>query len=396
HDIPPAESHNFDFSWEHQVKGSDLSWKLTPFARRSRNESIFVILDPATNFTSSIPALSSDARGFELSVRKGDFTRNGFAGQLAYTYTHVAAKYQTLPGGSTALDNVNVAIRQYNAYTSYCATHPSDRQCGTPTNGAAAAPCYTSAGNADAACVAGSVANPYWNAPVQSLFDPSASYYPFNQTFGTGFSSNASSYNVPHVASLILNYKRDRLSITPSFQFTAGGRYGSPVMGIAMDPAGGGCTPLPGAIAGDPRYPYGAPGGAPYAAQNCAGFMTGPDPFTGHFDQPGAFREPSQLIGNIGISYEASKRVTLNLLAINVLGTCFGGQQEPWTNAGPKIGCWYNAATGFQAGNFYNPGNTLTRQSYPYFPVIGSIAGQQAYGTAIGPFQLMMSAHIKF
>ena len=56
----------------------------------------------------------------------------------------------------------------------------------------------------DPTCAAGDIANPYWNAPVQPLFNPSASYYPYNQTFSSGFSSNASSYNVPHVAAVIL------------------------------------------------------------------------------------------------------------------------------------------------------------------------------------------------
>ena len=396
HAIPPSESWNLDFSWEHQSKGSDLSWELSPFVRKTRNEDINVILDPVTNFVSAIPALSSDIKGIEMLIRKGDFSRNGFAGQLAYTYTHVASRYQILPGGATALDNVNNAVRQYNSYTSFCATNPGDKRCNgiLPTNGAAPAPCYTSAGAPDPTCVAGSIANPYWNAPVQPLFDPNATYAPYNQTFGTGFSSNAASYNFPHVATLILNYKHDRWAFTPSLQFSAGAKYGSPVMGIAMDPAAG-CTGLASGLAGDPRYPYGAPGGAPYDAQSCPGFLTGPDPFTQKFDTPGQFTEPSQLTANLGISYEASKRLKLSVLAVNLYGTCFGGSREPWTNDGPKIGCSYNAATGLQAGNFYNPGNDFQHQAYPYFPVTGGIAGQQAYGTNVNPLQVFFTAQFK-
>lgn len=395
HSIPPAESWNLDFSWEHQVKGSDLTWKVSPFFRRTRNEDINVVLDPVTNFVSSIPALSSNVRGVELLLRKGDFARNGFAGQLSYTYTYETSRYQTLPGGSTALDNVNSSIRQYNAYTSFCATHPSDSRCGTTTTGTTAAPCYANDGTPVPSCGASSIANPYWNAPVQQLFDPKAEYFPYNQTFGTGFASNASSYNLPHVAALILNYKHNKWAFTPSIQFTAGGRYGSPVMGIAMDPAAGGCAPLAGTTANDPRYPYGAAGGAPYDAQGCTGYVTGPDPYTGKFDKPGQFVEPSQLVANLGISYEASKRVKLSVLAVNLYGSCFGGTQAAWTGAGPKIGCWYGSATGFQAGNFYNPGNAFQVQSYPYSPVLGGIAGQQAYGTAVNPLQIYFSAQIK-
>ncbi|HEY0396720.1 MAG TPA: TonB-dependent receptor [Candidatus Elarobacter sp.] len=396
HDIPPQESWNFDFSWEHQVRGTDVSWKLTPFVRHTRNENINVVLDPTTAFVSGIDTLSSNISGIEMLFRKGDFSRNGFAAQLAYTYTHEMSRFQKLPGGLTALDGVNSAVKGYNAYTSFCAAHPTDGRCGSTTTGGTASPCYAVDGTPDPACTAGSVANPYWNAPAQPLFDVNGSYYPYNQTLGTGFSANASSYNIPHVATLILNYKHDKWAFTPTVQLTGGGRYGSPVQGIGIDPAAGGCTPLPGgSTAGDPRYPYGAPGGAPYMAQDCVSQIVIPDPYTQKFDNLGSFVEPTQVVANLGITYQASKKVTLNLLAVNVFGTCFGGTQMPWTNAGSKNGCWYGAATGFQAGNFYNPGNPLQAQSYPYFPVTGGIAGQTVYGTGIQPLQIFFSAQLK-
>jgi hypothetical protein len=396
HDQPPQESWNFDFSWEHQVRGTDLSWKVTPFFRRTRNENITVILNPITAFSSGIDALSSDVKGVELLFRKGDFSRNGFAAQLAYTYTYEKSRFQTLPGGFSALDSVNASVAGYNAYTSFCAAHTTDRRCGSTASNTPAAPCYDADGSANPGCTAGSVANPYWNAPVQNLFDTNATYYPYNQTFGTGFSANASSYNIPHVATLILNYKHDKWAVTPSFQLTAGGRYGSPVQGVGVAPDLGGCTPLTGAtVAGDPRYPYGAPGGSPYLAQNCLGSITAVDPFTGHFDAPGEFIEPSQLVANLGVSYQANKRLKLNVLAVNVFGTCFGGTHQAWTNAGPKYGCWYGSGTGFQAGNLYNPGNAFAPQAYPYFPVLGGIAGQTVYGSNVQPLQVFFSAQFK-
>jgi hypothetical protein len=399
HELPPEESNNFDFSWEHQVKGSDISWKLTPFVRTTRNEDITVILNPVTNFASAIPALSSNIHGIEALFRKGDFSRNGFAAQIAYTYTSEQSKYQTLPGGSTALDNVNAAVKTYNGYTSFCAANPGDKRCGLPSNGLTASPCYTSGANVpDPTCAAGDIANPYWNAPVQPLFNPNANYYPYNQTFSSGFSSNASSYNIPHVAAIILNYKHDKWAFTPTFQVSAGGRYGSPTMGLGVDPAGGGCTALTGlSTTGDPRYPYGAAGGSPYAAQNCGpAYLTAiPDPYTGKFDTPGQFVEPTQVVANLGITYAATKRLTFSLLGVNLFGTCFGGSKQAWTNAGPKIGCWYGSASGWQAGNFYNPGDMLTTQSLPYFPVAGQINGQQVYGTAVNPLQVFLSAQYK-
>jgi len=395
HSIPPEVSFNYDFSWEHQVKGSDMSWKVTPFYRKTDNEDINVVLDPTTNFVSAIPALASDIKGIELLLRKGDFSRNGFAAQLSYTYTYEQSKYQTLPGGTTALTQVNSSVAQYNAYTSFCGSHPTDKRCGTTLTGVAAAPCYAG-GVADPTCsMTGTVANPYWNAPVQNLFNPNANYYPYNQTFGTGFSANASSYNIPHVAALILNYKHDKWAFTPTFQATAGGRYGSPVMGLGADPAE--CSGvLAGSTTGDPRYPYGAAGGAPYDAQFCGpGYLTAPDTYTGKFDTPGQFVEPTQILANLGITYQASKRLTLNMTAVNLWGTCFGGSKEPWTFANSKYGCWYGSASGWQSGNFYNPGVALDTQSYPYFPVVGGIAGQQVYGTNVNPLQLFFTAQYK-
>ena len=97
----------------------------------------------------------------------------------------------------------------------------------------------------------------------------------------------------------------------------------------------------------------------------------------------------------MNLSYAASKRLTFNMTAVNVFGTCFGGSKEPWTFANSKLGCWYGSATGLQAGNFYNPGNSLQTQTYPYFPITGEIAGQQVYGTNINPLQIFLTANIK-
>jgi hypothetical protein len=105
--------------------------------------------------------------------------------------------------------------------------------------------------------------------------------------------------------------------------------------------------------------------------------------------------EPTQILANLAITYQASKRLTLNVTAVNLWGTCFGGSKEPWTFSNSKLGCWYGSATGFQAGNFYNPGNSFQTQAYPYFPVTGGIAGQQAYGTNVNPLQVFFTAQFK-
>jgi hypothetical protein len=112
------------------------------------------------------------------------------------------------------------------------------------------------------------VANPYWNAPPQPLLDPNGKYLPYS-TFPAGIGSGANSFEFPYVATLILNYKRDRFTITPSFQLEAGNRYGAPETTPGIDPAAG-CGALAGSTVGDPRYPYGTAGGAPYEARACS------------------------------------------------------------------------------------------------------------------------------
>ncbi|HZZ64778.1 MAG TPA: TonB-dependent receptor, partial [Candidatus Baltobacteraceae bacterium] len=271
HQVFPEESFNSDLSWEHQVKGSDLSWKITPFYRHTRNEIFNVLLDPKTNFVSGVNVGRKDVYGVELAVQKGDFNRNGWAGLLSYTYTGGRVHFDTLQNGTTVLTGVNSAISQYNAYTSKCApfqANPSNTsgvpaQCLTPpvpgvaqtvalpSNGAAAAPCYTSAGAPDATCAGGSIANPYWNAPAQGLFNANDAFVPYNQLPGTGVSSVASSYIIPHVAALVVNYRMNKFAVTPQFQIAAGGKYGSQVQGQGIDPAT--CTgALTSGITGDP------------------------------------------------------------------------------------------------------------------------------------------------
>ncbi len=250
HVVPPDITYNFDASWEHQLRHSDVSFKVTPFYRRDFNENQGFYINAAQGFSSGLPIAISSIRGVELAVRKGDFARNGFAAQLAYTYTYSTVRYQTLSNGTTPLTQVNNDIKTYNGYTSFCAANPKDARCGTPTNNAPASPCYLAtttsgsvSGAAPAACTTpGAYANPYWNAPPQALFDEGGIYFPTDPIVA-GVTLQANSYAVPHVASLILNYKRDRFTITPTFQFTAGQRYGVPESVLGVDPAAG-CLPL--------------------------------------------------------------------------------------------------------------------------------------------------------
>ncbi|HZZ66261.1 MAG TPA: TonB-dependent receptor [Candidatus Baltobacteraceae bacterium] len=371
HEVRPPISYNYDFSYERQFKGTDMAIKITPFLRQTHDQIENFYLDIKQGFISGLNAGNQTSSGVELAFTKGDFNRDGFAAQLGFAYTYAKLKFSSLPNGTTILSPINADIQTYNAYTSYCGSHPSDKRCGATTTGVAAAACYTASGAPDPACASGDIANPYWNAPVQSLLDPNAYYLPYS-TIPGGIGTGVNAYTYPYVASLILQYKYKKFTVTPSFQFMAGNRYGAPETMPGIDPAGG-CAPLAGGPAGDPRYPYGAAGGSAYDATTCAATLNAiPDSFTGHFDNLGEFREPSQLQMHLRLSYDFSPRVTGVVTIANLVNTCFGGQQTAFTYYWSHSVCSYSSV-GYglvsPVGNVYNPGdNVQTILKYPYAP----------------------------
>jgi hypothetical protein len=368
------------------VRGTDLSWKISPFFRQSKNELTTLQLDPITNFSSSLNAGTKFVKGIELAVRKGSLDRDGWYAQLAYTYTNANITFRPFANGSTIVDPLNATIRQYNAYTSYCASHQGDPRCVTATVGGSpvsyttgngiAAPCYTQAGAADPGCGAGSIANPYWNAPVETLLDPGTRFNVYQRyATATTFSGSNQSYIAPHLVALVTNYRHGRLNVTPSFQFLGGARYGTPLSTVGADPAAG-CGALSSAIANDPRYPYGAPGGQPFEAASCNNFLQIANPYVHHFDNYGQFLEPNVLTGNLGVSWDVSRKVKVNLLGVNLLSSCFGGSRVPWAVSG-RLGCNLGAI-GTYAGNLYNPGDRIdTVARYPYTPNFTSAGNLQ-------------------
>ncbi len=304
----PEVSFNTDFSWEHQFRGTDLSSRLTPFYRKTQNEFATILVDPKTNFVATVNGQNRTASGFELAVNKGDFNRNGFAGQLSYTYTYAYNKYKVFPTGGSFVTGINQAIQQFNGFT----------------HAGGGAPCYTTGGAADPTCAATSIANPYYNAQPQGLLDPNGKYFPYNQAPGYG-SGASTSYLIPHVASLVVQYKRDRLRVTPSIQFEAGSRYGSPVSVGGIDPSS--CTGALGAAATDPRYAgTGATAGSGYDASTCTGIINVPDPYTGKFDAIGQFVQPNLINANLQVSYDFSRNVTLQVTAANSTRSASAGR----------------------------------------------------------------------
>ena len=395
HEVRPPTSLNYDLSWEQRLKGTDWSFKLTPFYRKTKDQIQNFFLDQATGFISGLNVGRQTSEGVEFQLSKGDFSQNGFSGLLSLTYTHSYINYDKLSNGTTIVSQINGDISNYNAYTSYCASHSTDARCGSTSTGTTAAACYTTAGAPDSACATGDVANPYWNAPVQSLLNPGASY-PVYDIFPGGIGGSADSFEVPYAATFVLNYKHDKFAITPSFQLVGGNRYGSPESTPGIDPAAG-CGALAGSASTDPRYQYGAPAGAPYDAMSCVATISIPNPYTHAFDQPGAFVNPTQFLMNLQISYDVSPKVTLVGTLANLVNKCFGGSKQAWTISDSNV-CSYGIVNGAgiipPVGNVYNPGATIQRLvQYPYGAYLGAVNVDG--NSTLQPFNAYLEARIK-
>ncbi|MBV8368667.1 MAG: TonB-dependent receptor [Candidatus Eremiobacteraeota bacterium] len=386
HPVRPMVANNYDFSYEHSFKG-DTSVKFTPFLRKTQDQIQQFFLDQRTVFVSGLNVGKQTSEGLELEIDKGDFSRNGLAGRLTFTYTNSYINYSRLGSGLSLVDPINGQIQGYNAYTSFCAANAGDARCqhgaGTPV----AAPCYTTGGAAAPACGAGTIANPYWNAPVQALIDPNANFPTFS-LFPGGLPGGGGyfTYGAPYVATLIAQYKHGPLAITPALQFSGGSRYGVPLAtpGIQPDACG---APLPGSTANDPRYRYGAAGGSPYDATNCALNLSIPNPYTNRFDGIGGFVAPNSILLHTQITYDVNKRITLVGNFANIINRCWGGTKVPFAI---NQACSYTTPTiegggNPLIGNQYNPGWNLQPQSYtPYFPTFPAF-----------PFNMYFEARIK-
>jgi outer membrane receptor protein involved in Fe transport len=337
HPVRPATSNNVDFSLEKHFKGTDMSVKITPFYKVTQNALQEVYLDQVQQFASEINAGTQKSHGLELQFTKGHFDREGLALSLSYTYTDTRIRYQNIGGSSVnAIDQINASIQKYNAFTAAGGGAP----CYAVGSGAALSTC---AGNPTA------IQNPYYASPVQALLDRGGWYVPFEFTPAVNDSAQVS-YLVPHVVSLLLNYKKHRLSISPSIQLFAGQPYGAPLNQIGWDPTS--CS------ANQMGIPTAVSAGRGQYADwtSCAGKLNIPNYETGTFDRQGAYTQPTDVQTNLQIGYEASKNVKLSLMLANVYNKCFGGSKMPWTNGGTNV-CGYGLDfTGLGQGvsNFYN------------------------------------------
>ncbi len=400
HNVPAQTSGQYDVSLERHIRGTDLSFKLTPFYNLTNGyqEQSFI----GAGFVTQVPVGRFRSYGVEGALTKGDFSRNGLSGQLSLTYTNARVQYQSGLVNNLGVNQIttyNQAIASYNALAK---GGSQNYACFNPATTAGAGSGVGTPGVA-ATCTGTTIANPYFTAPKQSLLDPSGWYAPASDVALPGVNTGLGLYDAPFIGSLILNYRHDRFSVTPSVQIVSGSSYGSPFTTQGVDPRD--CTTTdPNQTGNQCNYTSLLGAGA-----TPTGLLYVPNWQTGTFDSVGQYRDPNLVVGNIAFSYEVSPRVSLNLTLANIYHTCFGGSKEPWSTAYPASSsiCGYGAnglqVSNYQLGSGYaKPDNAAAYSAsangtslYPwqfqsYAPSNGSFAG-----TVPAPFNAYFTVNVR-
>lgn len=353
HDIYPDTSDNFDLSLEKHVRGTKLSYKVTPFYRDTSNQLQFQAINPVEGTLAGLNVGTQRSYGAEFSLQYGDFSRDGLSEILSYTHTENQIRFNPINGVSV-IDALNAQVELYNSYTSACAGVTKNsanwQACGDGTDSGNAAPILrnTQSGTKNQGTL--KIPNPYYRNALQPLFDTGAWYTPYD-VIPSAFNA-ANGYEVPDVASLIVNYRHGRYALTPSLHYENGSNYGSPLVWPGYVPQS--CSSQPGKTPLTPGVS--CPGGA-------IGAIFLPDPYSGHFDNLGAFMQPAQLSLNLQTSYDVTPNVTLTLQAVNLYNHCFQ-HGFVWDNS---VTCVYsNLPSNILApsGNFVK--NPPAQLRYPY------------------------------
>jgi hypothetical protein len=376
HDVVPDKSTNYDLSWEHHFPGTLTSFKVTPFYRSTQGQLQQLVVNALTGLFASFNAGRQISDGVEFALNSGSFSNNGFAAQFAYTYTRSQVQYKNFANGRNVIDNLNTYIQQYNGFTSACAGS-TNLQCtasGVPSS--KAVPCFDTAGNPLAVCGPGNIANPYFMLSPQPLFDRNGWYSTYD-LIPAPF-AGANGFATPNTATLILNYKRDKWSFTPSVVYSSGAKYGSPVVWPGYDPST--CSAV---VAGNTAD-----------TTTCGGNIFIPDFYTGKFDNLGDFNEPSRITVNMQIAYAASSRVNYALTLTNIVDTCMQRGYK-WDR---KNVCVYSSLPSSilpPVGNFADPTAATTPDDlrFPYAVWLNN-NNTGFVGTTL-PFQASFEVNIK-
>ncbi|HEY2474163.1 MAG TPA: TonB-dependent receptor [Candidatus Cybelea sp.] len=353
HNIYPDTSDNFDLSLEKHVQGTQLSYKITPFYRNTSNQLQFQAINPVQGTLAGLNVGTQRSYGAELSLQYGEFSRDGFSGIFSYTHTQNEVRFSPINGVSV-IDALNSQIALYNSYTAACArvtrSSPNWQACGSGADAGNAAPVLlnTQSGTGNQGKL--KIPNPYYRGALQPLFDTNGWYAPYDVIPSPFNASNG--YSVPDVASLILNYRHGRFAVTPSLHYVNGSNYGSPLVWPGY---------VPQSCSAEPSKTPMAPG------SSCSGGAIGaiflPNPYSGRFDNLGAFIQPAELSANLQTSYDFSPRVTLTVQAVNLYNKCYQ-RGFPWDNS---VTCVYSNLPSnilAPAGNFLR--NPPAQLRYPY------------------------------
>ena len=387
HAVYPDVSSNFDISLEKHIKGTQMSYKISPFYRSTSNQLQYLAIDPLGGTLAGVNVGTQHVSGVELSFQDGDFERDGFAAKLSYTYTNAHVHYNPVQNGVSVLSEINNGIQQYNSYTSACAgVTPSSKNwqaCGAGLYAANAQQTFTNP-NGNGGTV--TVANPYYNNTIQPLLDTNAWYSPYD-VIPSPFNA-ANGYETPNVVSLLLNYKHSKFAITPSVTYNDGSFYGSPLVEPGYVPQS--CTANPAATPSTPGVSCSGAYTLPSGATASPGVVFLPDPYTHQFDSLGSLRQPSQLTLNLQMSYDVTPRATLTFAAMNLYNKCF---QRGYAWDDPHVCTYSNLPSNIlpPAGNFLtSPPSQLL---YPYGPFFNIT--EVGYTAVTQPFQFAVNLDIK-
>jgi hypothetical protein len=389
HDPLPQYSDNYDLSYERQFPGTDMSLKLTPYYRYAWNQLYGV---SAAGLSSSLNTGTEATSGIEFAFSKGNFQKNGLSGIVSYTYLNSKEKWANFPGtGVNPVDVYNEYIQQFNALTKVGGAKVGVAPCYGPftSSSGSSGTGYTPEPN----CPPTSIRNPYYNMAPQPLFDR-------NGWYQTGLDVP---YLSPHVFSAVLNYRHDKVAVTPSFTLNAGSWYGAPSDVIGIDPRT--CGANSAKLSGSPiskTNPLQADYTTCVTAATPSGNLYIPNPETGHFDAFGEFTQPWQLNFNMGVSYDFTPKIRANLILSNLFNQCFGGSSTAWSRAYPanSYTCGY-LANSFYISNFFNGvspndigANGVRLNSYFAHSFIPSWADQTSFGYVM-PFNAYLQFSIK-
>jgi Carboxypeptidase regulatory-like domain len=402
HPIPGISSAQYDLSYERHLTGTDMSLKVTPFFTwvNGYQQDTFI----GSNFATQVPIGVNRDYGMEFQFTKGDFNRNGLSGLFSFTYTNSKVRYENyglstggfVPNQTTALNGV---INQYNALTKAGGGSQCYRA-GSPV--ACTAPPVTINGTTFDA-----ILNPYYDQPEQSPLDPNGWYNPYEEALSPALNPDANSLISPAIASLVVNYRTNKLAITPSVQFQAGGWYGSPLDVAGYDPRV--CAQNSGHTGITDTNPLQCNVDTVYAAgAGPYGYLFIPNPQTGHFSGIGSYEQPNIMTGNLQLTYDVSPKVKLTVTGAGLFRYCFAGTPEPWTavyGPSPSV-CGYSGAgsplnSSLYPSNFYNGkgitdakknGGVVTPWTQSYTPGTNNLG---AIGGNWLPYGVYFTAQIK-